>query len=58
MHTHVTVSGIHRNVTDTHKIVSDIHQNMLKGQDETGGQHQSVSNVGTLSITEQALTIA
>ena len=51
INTHVTV-------TDTYKLVSDIHQNILKGQDGTGGQHQSVSDVGTLSITKQTLTIA
>ena len=69
---HVTVSGIHhevvdtptivselhRNVVDTHTMVSDIRRNMVEGREGTNIPPQSVSSIGTLSITEQALTVA
>jgi len=51
INTHVTV-------VNTHTLVSDIHRNMLKGQEGTDGQHQSVSDARALSITEQQLTVA
>ena len=58
MNAPTTVSELHRNVADTNAIVSDIHRSMLEGREGTAGQRQSVSDVGTLSITEQILTIS
>ena len=34
-----------------------VRNDMLEGREGTGGQRQSVSDAGTLSITEQALTV-
>ena len=35
-----------------------VRNSMLGGREGTDGQRQSVSGIGTLSITEQALTVA
>ena len=50
------VSEIHRGVADTQAVVYDI-RNMLKDQQEAGGQPQSVSITHTPSLTEYTLTI-
>ena len=35
-----------------------VRNNTLESREGTVGQHQSVSDIGTLSVTEQALTVA
>jgi len=52
------VSEVRRNVANADNVVPDIYRNILKSQEGTGGQHRSVSDAGTLSITEQPLTAA
>jgi hypothetical protein len=50
VNTHVAVSGIRHDVTNTHTIVSDIHRNMLKSQEGTIDKHLPVSDTCTLPI--------
>lgn len=57
INTHVAVSGIELNVTNTQTMVSDIHRTIVKGQEGNGSQNIPVSGTCTPTI-EYLLTEA
>ena len=46
------VSDIHHDVASTREIVSDIHRAMVKGQERTDSNNQTVSNDRILSFVQ------
>ena len=55
--THGTSSHIHQDVANTRTVVNKIHD-ILRSQEGTGSQPQSVSVTRILSLTERILTVA
>ena len=51
LQTEVTIN-MHATVSDTRNMVSDIHHTIVSGQGGSGGADLSVSDTGTLSVTE------